>query len=203
MWPRGLWMQCSCVLHSPPLAYLFSRFSVRVYRFQYSTQALHVSLDASVCLRFLTYIHDYPLWLNGLDLMKLERTNGDSDTTKTGVHTVKMGSYSSITMCQYWDNLLSSILTIILTCPNNNTLLCYSNEPFLTVNVRTNLHAITLSLPPSEAVELLGISRDRWHLYMNIRRGRARAFGKCADFGVLSGQLNILYVQSVLWYPLV
>ncbi len=30
-------------------------------------------------------------------------------------------------------NLLSSILTIILTCPNNNTLLCYNNEPFLTV----------------------------------------------------------------------
>ncbi len=30
-------------------------------------------------------------------------------------------------------NLLSSILAILLTCPNNNTLLCYSNEPFLTV----------------------------------------------------------------------
>ncbi len=30
-------------------------------------------------------------------------------------------------------NLLSSILTILLTCPNNNTLLRYSNEPFLTV----------------------------------------------------------------------
>ncbi len=30
-------------------------------------------------------------------------------------------------------NLLSSILTILLTCPNNNTLLRYSNKPFLTV----------------------------------------------------------------------
>ncbi len=30
-------------------------------------------------------------------------------------------------------NVLSSILTILLTCPNNNTLLCYSNDPFLTV----------------------------------------------------------------------
>ncbi len=32
-------------------------------------------------------------------------------------------------------NLLSSILTIsiLLTRPNNNILLCYSNEPFLTV----------------------------------------------------------------------
>ncbi len=30
-------------------------------------------------------------------------------------------------------NLLSSILTILLTCPDSNTLLCYSNDPFLTV----------------------------------------------------------------------
>ncbi len=29
-------------------------------------------------------------------------------------------------------NLLSSILTILLTCPNNDTLLCYSNDPLLT-----------------------------------------------------------------------
>ncbi len=44
-------------------------------------------------------------------------------------------SYSSTTMCQYWAivNLLSSILTILLTCPNNDTLLCYSNDPFLTM----------------------------------------------------------------------
>ncbi len=45
---------------------------------------------------------------------------------------LKMGCYSSTTMCQSV-NLLSCILTILLTCPNNNTLLCYSNEPFLTV----------------------------------------------------------------------
>ncbi len=30
-------------------------------------------------------------------------------------------------------SLLSSILTILLTCPNGDTLLCYSNKPFLTV----------------------------------------------------------------------
>ncbi len=35
-------------------------------------------------------------------------------------------------------NLLSSviniiILTVLLTCPNSDTLLCYSNDPFLTV----------------------------------------------------------------------
>ncbi len=30
-------------------------------------------------------------------------------------------------------NLLSSILTILLTCPNSDTLLCYSNDSFLTV----------------------------------------------------------------------
>ncbi len=32
-------------------------------------------------------------------------------------------------------SLLSSILTILLTCPNNETLLCYSNDPFLTVYI--------------------------------------------------------------------
>ncbi len=36
-------------------------------------------------------------------------------------------------------NLLSSILTILLTCPNNNTLLCYSNEPLLTVYFHTQI----------------------------------------------------------------
>ncbi len=48
---------------------------------------------------------------------------------------LKMGSYSSTTMSQYWTiaNLLSSILTILLTCPNNDTVLCYSNDPLLTV----------------------------------------------------------------------
>ncbi len=30
-------------------------------------------------------------------------------------------------------NLLSSILTILLTCPNSDALVCYSNDPFLTV----------------------------------------------------------------------
>ncbi len=30
-------------------------------------------------------------------------------------------------------NLLSSILTILLTCPNSDTLLCCSNDPLLTV----------------------------------------------------------------------
>ncbi len=30
-------------------------------------------------------------------------------------------------------NLLSSILAILLTCRNSDTLLCYSNDPFFTV----------------------------------------------------------------------
>ncbi len=33
--------------------------------------------------------------------------------------------------------LLSSILIILLTCPNSDALLCYSNDPFLTVYLRT------------------------------------------------------------------
>ncbi len=44
-------------------------------------------------------------------------------------------------------SLLSSILTILLTCPNNNTLLCYRNKPFLIVQV--------LSVD-------LGLSNNRW-----------------------------------------
>ncbi len=46
-----------------------------------------------------------------------------------------MGSYSSTSCVRIGQslNLLSSILTISLTCPNSDTLLCYSNDPFLTV----------------------------------------------------------------------
>ncbi len=33
-------------------------------------------------------------------------------------------------------NLLSSILTILLTCPNSGTWLCYSNDTFLAVIYR-------------------------------------------------------------------
>ncbi len=33
---------------------------------------------------------------------------------------LKMGRYRSRTLCQYLDNLLSSILTIILTCPKSS-----------------------------------------------------------------------------------
>ncbi len=50
---------------------------------------------------------------------------------------LKMGSYSSTQRCVSIGtiaNLLSSILTILLTCPNNDTVLCYSNDPFLTVH---------------------------------------------------------------------
>ncbi len=43
-----------------------------------------------------------------------------------------MGGYSIIMMCQFL-NLLSSILAILLTCPNSDTLLCYSNDPFSTM----------------------------------------------------------------------
>ncbi len=48
-----------------------------------------------------------------------------------------MGSYSiahDVSELGQWPNLLSSILTILLTCPNSDTLVCYSNDPFLTVH---------------------------------------------------------------------
>ncbi len=44
-----------------------------------------------------------------------------------------MGSYSSITMCQYWDNdnhlIYWAVYYILLTCPNSDTLLCYISNP--------------------------------------------------------------------------
>ncbi len=43
-------------------------------------------------------------------------------------------------------NLLSSILTILLTCPNNDTVLCYSNDRFWTVYVICNIFAIVVSV---------------------------------------------------------
>ncbi len=49
---------------------------------------------------------------------------------------LKMGRYSStidVSVLGQQLSLLSSILTILLTCPNNDTLLRYNNDPFLTV----------------------------------------------------------------------
>ncbi len=36
-------------------------------------------------------------------------------------------------MCQYWDNRLTSILTILLTCPNSDTVLCYGHLEAMSV----------------------------------------------------------------------
>ncbi len=45
--------------------------------------------------------------------------------------TLQRYSYSSTTiMSVLGQSLNCSILTILLTCPNSNTLLCYSNDPF-------------------------------------------------------------------------
>ncbi len=63
----------------------------------------------------------------------------------------------------YIANLLSSILTILLTCPNNDTLLCYSNDPLLTVYslmfpVPSLLRIMTVcSLKPAPSQELIAV----------------------------------------------
>ncbi len=46
---------------------------------------------------------------------------------------LKIGSYCYVSELGQSLSLLSSVLTIILTCPNSDTLLCYSNNPFLVV----------------------------------------------------------------------
>ncbi len=65
--------------------------------------------------------------------------------TSTGTALLKMGSYSSTTMSVLGQSLhlLSSILTILLTCPNSDTL-CYSNEPFITVCTLIGLNKIQI-----------------------------------------------------------
>ncbi len=44
-------------------------------------------------------------------------------------------SYNAVSVLGQLLNLLSSILTILLSCPNSDTLLSYSNDLFLTVYV--------------------------------------------------------------------
>ncbi len=59
-------------------------------------------------------------------------------------------------------SVLSSILTILLTCLNSDTLLCYSNEPFLTVHPLVSLTCGCNLLWFQE--ELL----DRLHSYAHV-----------------------------------
>ncbi len=63
---------------------------------------------------------------------------------------LKMGSYSNTTndvsVLVQSLNLLSSVLTILLTCPNSNTLLCYSNGTVLTVQKCINVNYLVFRL---------------------------------------------------------
>ncbi len=52
-------------------------------------------------------------------------------------------------------NLLSSILTILLTCPNSDTLVCYSNDPFLTVQIIPRKHGGPLCFLASQTEKLV------------------------------------------------
>ncbi len=62
-------------------------------------------------------------------------------------------------------NLLSSIMTILLTCPNSDTLLCYSNDPFLTVytfgtSVKRNLLGSSkITKPKYRSLETLWVGK--------------------------------------------
>ncbi len=50
-----------------------------------------------------------------------------------------MDSYSSTVMYRYWDNLEQYTNYILLTCPNSDTLLCYSNDLFLNSVLKAGL----------------------------------------------------------------
>ncbi len=52
------------------------------------------------------------------------------------LYTPHTGSYSSTTMCQYWDSkILSILLSKLSDCSNTDTLLCYCHYPFLSIYV--------------------------------------------------------------------
>ncbi len=79
-------------------------------------------------------------------------------------------------------NLLSSILTILLTCPNSDTLVCYSNNPFLTVY--TNASSLARAwLPPVTHLALMVTGLD----FMNSEDPKA--------LQILSGSRTIPQLQ--------
>ncbi len=62
---------------------------------------------------------------------------------------------------------LSSILTILPTCPNSDTLLCYSNDPFSTVS-KAGAYSLVLCTSPSL---LGGREHSSNSIAVNQRRG--------------------------------
>ncbi len=68
-------------------------------------------------------------------------------------------------------NLLSSILTILLTCPNSDILLCYSNGPFTVITSHSKqsveLNELRQSVDPGEIItpecEAYGADTQRGH----------------------------------------
>ncbi len=69
-------------------------------------------------------------------------------------------------------NLLRSILTILLTCPNSDTLLCYSNDHYyITVHVLTQLRhgnaalsmCLSCAAPLPLSLEQLTLTALAWY----------------------------------------
>ncbi len=137
------------------------------------------------------------------------------------VHTLlKMGCYCSTTMCQYWDkimlNLLRSILTILLTCPNSNTLLCYSNDPFLAVYTSLSAYCFTQQIrvrysvsPRAQSnskrggrIEKTTTSKGLMHSNDHIKENWATIEGGSTPYPPLGESLNIHYFAQQICFLL-
>ncbi len=70
----------------------------------------------------------------------------------------QLGRYSSTTICHYRTiTYFTEKYTVYFTCPNSDTLMCYSSDPFL-LNLLRSILTILLTCPNSDA--LLCYSND-------------------------------------------
>ncbi len=95
---------------------------MHIFLFTYNVQTLQFALLERV--KSLQFINTYS-FLHKVHIQAYTY----AFTVKKGIVTVAQRCVSIGTIA----NLLSSIVTILLTCPNIGTLLCYSNDPFVTV----------------------------------------------------------------------
>ncbi len=111
-------------------------------------------------------------------------------------------------------NLLSSILTILLTCPNNDTSMCYSNNP-LTVKVLIHELRDTSSIQSGVLLHGFWLSNSTWghcyvmwsHIYLVHRctpfRIHEYLWLQSSEIGKQTLQLHKFLIQSeiVQYHP--
>ncbi len=79
---------------------------------------------------------------------------------------IPYGAIQVVIVVQQSFNLLSSIPTILLTCPYNNTLLWYSNEAFLTVCKCSRSISFMVFVDLTLSVECMPVNFFAMHAHM-------------------------------------